>query len=79
MITLLPVAETITWIKVEKPAFNLVGVILGALAATGVLVICSVVLGLLLGVLTIVRRQRQASPPDAIVRLNLSRRSSEQS
>jgi hypothetical protein len=65
--------ETITWIKVQKPTFNLIGVIVGALAVTGVLVLCAVVLGVLLGIITIIRRQRQAPGADEqMVRLNLS-------
>ncbi len=66
-------AETITWIKVQKPAFNLLGVIMGALAVTGVLVLCAIVLGVLLGVVTIIRRQRRPPEPgEQIVRLHLS-------
>ena len=73
MTLLFHAVETITWIKVQKPTFNLIGVIVGALAVTGVLVLCAVVLGVLLGIITIIRRQRRSPGADEqMVRLNLS-------
>lgn len=55
-------AQGITWIKVEKPTFDLVGLILGALTLTGVLAACAFVLGVILGVAFIRRRTRRPQP-----------------
>jgi hypothetical protein len=54
----------VTWIRVEKPSFDLVGVILSSLELTVVILAAAVLLGTLLGVSLIVRRRRLALPPD---------------
>ena len=54
------VLQSVTWIKVEKPVFDLVGVVLNSL---GLAVICfgvAFVLGVALGLAFIARRRRQA-------------------
>lgn len=55
-------AQGITWIKVEKPSFDLIGLILGALTLTGVLAACAFVLGVILGIAFIRRRTRRPEP-----------------
>jgi len=58
----------VTWIKVQKPTFDLVGLILGSLGLTAILAGIALTLGLLLG-LAIIRRRR--SEPEWAARLSL--------
>ena len=53
--------ETVTWIKVEKPVFDLVGVVLNSLGLAFLCAVVSFSLGLALGAFLVVRRRRQAS------------------
>ena len=53
--------QTVTWIKVEQPTFDLVGVVLGALSLAGLCALIALVLGIALGVGIIVRRRTR--PP----------------
>ena len=53
----------ITWIKVEKPTFDLVGVVLGSFKLAGALLVVALLLGVLGGVLFVLRRRRVASAP----------------
>ena len=67
MTTLAAATQTITWIQVEKPTFDLVGVVLGALGLAGLLAAVALVLGTVIGVGLILRhRQGPPSPLDAI-------------
>jgi ABC-type dipeptide/oligopeptide/nickel transport system permease component len=50
----------VTWIRVEKPTFDLVGVLLSSLELTGFILAVALVLGILLGVRLI--RRRRAVP-----------------
>lgn len=50
-----------TWIKVEKPVFDLVGVVLGSFHLAGVLLVLAFVLGVAFGAALIVSRRRPAS------------------
>lgn len=54
------VLESVTWIKVEKPVFDLVGVVLNSLGLAFVCAVISLVLGLALGACFVARRRRQA-------------------
>ena len=47
--TLLALEPIVTWIKVEKPTFDLVGVVLGSFRLAGILLVLALGLGLLLG------------------------------
>lgn len=47
---ILRAVESVTWVKVEKPVFDIVGLVLGALNLTGVLAAGALLLGVLLGV-----------------------------
>ena len=58
MTPLLLAAETVTWIKVQKPTFDLVGVVLGSFALAGVCVLVALALGGVLGLGFILRSQR---------------------
>jgi hypothetical protein len=49
----------ITWIKVEKPKLDLVGLILGSFALTGLLIVTALALGVLFGATLIYRRRDQ--------------------
>ena len=51
--------QGITWIKVESPKLDVVGVILGSLGLAGALAVLALVLGGLLGLTRIVRAHRQ--------------------
>jgi hypothetical protein len=59
---ILRAVENITWIKVEKPSFDIIGLVLGALTLTGVLAVGAFVLGVVLGVTFIRRRARRPQP-----------------
>jgi hypothetical protein len=52
--------ESVIWIKVAKPTFDLVGVILGAMGVTGILVALALLLGTAFGISLILRRRRDA-------------------
>jgi hypothetical protein len=49
----------VTWIKVEKPTFDLVGVLLSSLELTGFILAVALLLGILLGV-SLIRKRRPA-------------------
>jgi hypothetical protein len=60
---MLPVlaVETVTWIKVDRPTFDLVGVVLGSLGLAGICAGVAFTLGLALGITFIVRARRASS------------------
>jgi hypothetical protein len=51
----------VTWVTVEKPSFDLVGLIVGSFRLTGALLVVAVGLGLVFGTLLILGRRRTAS------------------
>jgi hypothetical protein len=51
----------VTWIKVEKPVFDLVGAVLGSFHLAGMLLLLAFVLGVTFGAALIVSRRRPAS------------------
>jgi hypothetical protein len=58
----------ITWIKVEKPTFDLLGLVLGSFRLAGALLLVALVLGVALGCFLILSRRRgggRAPPPRA--------------
>ena len=58
MIPPVPPPGDITWIKVEKPVFDLVGVVLSSFKIAGLVAGTALVLGAVLGVV-LIRRQRR--------------------
>jgi hypothetical protein len=54
-------AQTVTWIKVERPVFDLVGVVLYSLGLAGICALVALTLGLALGLVFIVRGRRRPS------------------
>jgi hypothetical protein len=50
--------ETVTWIKVDRPVFDLVGVVLSSLGLAGICAGVAFSLGLVLGIGFIVRGRR---------------------
>jgi len=64
-------APAVTWIRVEKPSFDLVGVVLGSFKLAGLLLALALLLGLLFGAALILRRRRTASPALDEVSLHL--------
>ena len=52
--------ESVTWIKVQKPVFDLVGVVLNSLGLAFLCAVVSLVLGLALGAFLVARRRRQS-------------------
>jgi ABC-type Fe3+ transport system permease subunit len=65
--------RAITWIKVDKPKFDLVGLVLNSAGATLFLALCALVLGVALGLVLIRRRQRaRRAASDQLIRLPLS-------
>ena len=65
------VVETITWVRVEKPVLDLVGIVLGSLGLAGLLAAGASLLGVLLGCLLIRRGERLEAPPSDAVALHL--------
>ena len=64
----------VTWIKVDEPRFDLLGVIVGSLSITGILAGGALVLGLSFGIWLIRRRRRPAYEGDVqLLRLDLAR------
>ncbi|HVQ31556.1 MAG TPA: hypothetical protein VMV21_18305 [Vicinamibacteria bacterium] len=51
--------ESVVWIKVTKPTFDLVGVLLSSLGLTTILVGVALVLGIVFGLSLIIRRRRE--------------------
>lgn len=66
---------SITWIRVEKPVFDLAGVILSSLGLTGVCVAIAVLLGSLWGAVLIRRtvRRRQSGSEEPVLTLRVTR------
>jgi len=52
-------AESVTWIKVQRPTFDLVGVVLYSLGLAGICALIALLLGSALGVALIVRARRR--------------------
>lgn len=68
-----PPPDIVTWIKVDKPVFDLFGVIVSSLTFIAMLVGFSLVLGGVFGVLRI-RRFRRTPPSTADLHLQLQSR-----
>ena len=67
------VGPAVTWIKVEKPTFDLVGVVLGSFRLAGALLVVAFVLGVFFGAVLIRSRRRPQPPPFDEVSLHLGR------
>lgn len=67
----LSLQPTVTWIKVEKPSFDLVGVVLGSFRLAGALLLLALGLGLLLGAALVRSRRRPRPTPIEAVSLHL--------
>jgi hypothetical protein len=67
------IGPAVTWIKVEKPTFDLVGVVLGSFRLAGVLLLVAVILGAVFGAVLIRSRRRPQPPPLDEVSLHLGR------
>lgn len=65
------IVPTIMWVKVEKPTFDLVGVVLGSLGTAFILVIAASILGSVLGFVLIRRTRRLTVPESDAVSLHL--------
>ena len=63
--------ETVTWIKVEKPVFDLVGVVLSSLGLAFICAAVSFALGIALGAFFVARRRRQAESWSQQISLHL--------
>ena len=74
---LLAAPPTVTWIKVEKPVFDLVGVVLYSLGLAGLCALVALVLGAALGFALIARTRKLESqrPYDGALQLIELRRS----
>ncbi len=70
---MLTVGPAVTWIKVEKPTIDLVGVVLGSFHLAGVLLLVALVLGVVFGLALIRSRRRPQPPPLDAVSLHLGR------
>jgi hypothetical protein len=71
---LLRAAPAVTWIKVEKPVFDLTGVVLGSFRLAGILLVLALTLGLLMGAALVRARRRSRGTPLDAVSLHLDSR-----
>lgn len=69
------VGESVTWVKVQKPIFDLPGVILSALGIAGLCALVALVSGVILGLLLIrrTRSRRARGLEDGPLHLDLAR------
>jgi hypothetical protein len=72
---ILLVEPVVTWIKVEKPTFDLTGVVLGSFRLAGALLFLALALGLLFGAALVRARRRSPETPLDAVSLRLDSRS----
>jgi hypothetical protein len=60
---MIPQSQTVvSWVHVQKPTFDLVGVVLSSFGIAGICVAVATVLGIALGVVLIVRARRHQDP-----------------
>jgi hypothetical protein len=71
---LLSLAPAVTWIKVQKPVFDLTAVVLGSFRLAGALLFLALALGLLLGAALVRSRRRSRGSPIDAVSLHLDTR-----
>ncbi len=65
-------APTVTWIKVDRPTLDLVGVVLGSLGLAGLCAAVALTFGAALGISFIVRGRRALGAPSHRVSLHLA-------
>jgi hypothetical protein len=71
-LTILALAvQSVTWIKVDRPTFDLVGVVLSSLGLAGICAAVALGLGTALGISFIVRGRRTLGAPSHRVSLHL--------
>ena len=63
--------ETVTFVRLERPSLDLVGIVLGALSGAGFLALLALALGVGLGIRLILRRRQE---PAGRVELDLRNR-----
>lgn len=71
---LLALAPAVTWIKVDKPVFDLTAVVLNSFRIAGILLVLALLFGLLLGAAMLRSRRRTRITPIQAVSLNLDGR-----
>jgi hypothetical protein len=62
----------VIWVPVQKPTFDLVGVVLSSLGLAGICVGVATFLGIALGVVFIRRARRHSDPLDSLTSLRLA-------
>jgi hypothetical protein len=70
-VSLLSLEPIVTWIKLDKPVFDLVGVVLGSFHLAFILLGLALALGLLLGAALLRSRRRPGPTPIESVSLHL--------
>jgi hypothetical protein len=61
----------ITWVKIERPFFDLGGVLIASLEIVGSLLIAALLLGGFFGLLLLWKRRRETGPPIEATSLRL--------
>jgi hypothetical protein len=59
--TLLRTAEVVTWIVVDHPKLDVVGLVLGAFSAAGFFIVSALALGIVFGISLILRRRHETN------------------
>jgi hypothetical protein len=67
-----PAGADVVWVKVEKPVFDLWGVLVSSLTFTGLLALGTLLLGCLLALAYILRGRHFGSEPQAPLGLDLT-------
>ena len=67
-----PAGAEVIWVKVEKPVFDLWGVIVSSLTFTGLLALGTLLCGILLALAYILRGRHFGAEPQAPLSLDLS-------
>jgi hypothetical protein len=67
----IPPPGNITWVKVDKPVFDLVGVVMSSFKLAGLVAGVALVLGALLGLFFILRRRGVQALPERIPSIRL--------
>ena len=71
MSMLAALGPAVTWIKVEKPTFDLVGLVLGSFRMAGALILLALAIGIALGVVLLRRHGRSGATSLETVSLRL--------
>ena len=71
IVSMLVLAQGVTWVKVPRPTFDLAGVLISSLSLAGICALVACALGAVFGVTLIVRHRREAGLGESALSLRL--------